>query len=295
MHATQMTAPRLQVLYRIDGGMEADESLLELAGYRGSSPVRIGNGAADQLQLDVYGDVMHAIWLHASAHGDLGGETGRAVAKIADYVAQHWREPDSGIWEVRSDPTHFVQSKAMCWVALDRAVKLAEGGFISDRAVTWRAEANAIRDWIDENGWDDELGSFVRASDLRELDASLLTLSLMEYDAGGDRLSGTVDAVRRELADGPLVARYRGEDGLEGDEGYFLTCSFWLADALARTGRVDEANDLMAELVGLANDVGLYAEEIDSGGEFLGNFPQGLTHLALIGAACSIAEAERAA
>jgi GH15 family glucan-1,4-alpha-glucosidase len=295
MHATQMTAPRLQVLYRIDGGMEADESSLELAGYRGSSPVRVGNGAADQVQLDVYGDVMHAIWLHASAHGDLGGETGRAVAKIADYVAQHWREPDSGIWEVRSDPTHFVQSKAMCWVALDRAVKLAEGGFISDRAVTWRAEANAIRDWIDENGWDDELGSFVRASDLRELDASLLTLSLMEYDAGGDRMSGTVDAVRRELADGPLVARYRGEDGLEGDEGYFLTCSFWLADALARTGRVDEANDLMSELVGLANDVGLYAEEIGSGGEFLGNFPQGLTHLALIGAACSIAEADRVA
>ena len=296
MHATQMTAPRLQVLYRIDGGMDAEEkSLDKLSGYRGSRPVRVGNGAVDQVQLDVYGDVMHAIWLHAHKHGDLGGETGRAVAKMADYVVEHWREPDSGIWEVQSEPTHFVQSKAMCWVALDRAVKLAEAGFISDRTETWRSEADAIRAWIGENGWDDELGSFVRASDLRELDASLLTLSLMEYEAGEDRLRRTVDAVRRELADGPLVARYRGEDGLEGDEGYFLTCSFWLADALARTGRADEANELMAELVALANDVGLYAEEIDRGGAFLGNFPQALTHLALIGAACSIARAEEAA
>jgi GH15 family glucan-1,4-alpha-glucosidase len=296
MHATQMTAPRLQVLYRIDGATEAEESSLdELSGYRGSRPVRVGNGAADQVQLDVYGDVMHAIWLHARGHGDLGGETGRGVAKIADYVAEHWREPDSGIWEVRSDPTHFVQSKAMCWVALDRAVKLAEAGFVPDRVESWRAEADAIRAWVDENGWDDELGSFVRAPDLRELDASLLTLALMEYDAGGDRLRRTVDAVRRQLADGPLVARYRGSDGLEGDEGYFLTCSFWLADALARTGRADEATELMKELVALANDVGLYAEEIDRGGVFLGNFPQGLTHLALIGAACSIARAEEAA
>jgi GH15 family glucan-1,4-alpha-glucosidase len=296
MHATRMTAPRLQVLYRIDGGTEVDESSLdELAGYRGSSPVRVGNGAADQVQLDVYGDVMHAIWLHARKHGDLGGETGRGVGKIADYVAEHWRERDSGIWEVRSDATHFVQSKAMCWVALDRAVKLAEAGFVPDRAESWRAEADEIRAWVEENGWDDELGSFVRAPDLRELDASLLTLALMEYETDGDRLRGTVDAVRRDLADGPLVARYRGEDGLEGDEGYFLTCSFWLADALARTGRAGEATELMAELVGLSNDVGLYAEEIDHDGAFLGNFPQGLTHLALIGAACSIARAEEAA
>jgi len=295
MHATQMTAPRLQVLYRIDGGKEADESFLDkLSGYRGSRPVRVGNGAADQVQLDVYGDVMHAIWLHAREHGDLGGETGRAVAKIADYVAEHWHEPDSGIWEVQSDPTHFVQSKAMCWVALDRAVKLAEAGVISDRAEKWRAEADAIRAWVEESGWDDELGSFIRAPDLRELDASLLTLLLMDYDAEEDRLRGTVDAVRRELAVGPLVARYLGEDGLEGEEGYFLTCSFWLADALARTGRTEEANELMAELVALANDVGLYAEEIDRDGAFLGNFPQGLTHLALIGAACSIAKAEAA-
>jgi GH15 family glucan-1,4-alpha-glucosidase len=295
MHATRLTAPRLQVLYRVDGSAEAPEKTLEeLGGYRSSRPVRVGNGAADQVQLDVYGAVLHAIWLHATEHADLGGETGRAVARIADYVAKVWREPDSGIWEVRSEPTHFIQSKAMCCVALDCAVKLAEAGFIPNRTARWRAEADRIRAFVDEHGWDEERRSYIRAPDLRELDASLLALAIFDFaPRDHPRLSATIDAVRRELADGPLVARYHGGDGVEGEEGYFLTCSFWLADALARTGRVEEAAALMDELVGLANDVGLYAEEIDGAtGEFLGNFPQGLTHLALIGAASSIAEAE---
>jgi GH15 family glucan-1,4-alpha-glucosidase len=294
MHATRLTAPRLHVLYRTDGGVEADEETLDLPGYRGSRPVRTGNGAAMQVQLDVYGDVMHAIWLHATEHGDLGGETGRNVAKIADYVAENWREPDSGIWEVRSEPTQFTHSKAMCWVALDRACRLAEAGFAPDRSERWRSEADEIRAFVDKRCWDDERSSYVRGSDLRELDASLLTLALMQYEPSeSPRLRGTIEAIREELADGPLVARYRGEDGLEGDEGYFLTCSFWLADALARIGEVEDAARLMDELVALANDVGLYAEEVENrDGAFLGNFPQGLVHLALIGAACSIAEAE---
>jgi GH15 family glucan-1,4-alpha-glucosidase len=297
MHATRLTTPRLQVLYRLDGGVEADERTLDLAGYRGSAPVRVGNGAAKQVQLDVYGDVMHAIWLHATEHGDLGGETGRSVAKIADYVAEIWRRPDSGIWEVRSEPTHFTQSKAMCWVALDRAARLTHAGFVPDRVARWRTEADAIRAFIDERCWDDERRAYVRAVDQRELDACLLTLVLMDYAPADDaRLRDTVDAIREELADGPLVARYHGEDGVEGKEGFFLTCSFWLADALARTGRPDEASTLMDELVGFANDVGLYAEEVDGRTrEFLGNFPQALVHLALIGAACSIARAEDAA
>ena len=297
MHATRLTAPRLQVLYRVDGDVEADEKTVDgLAGYRGSSPVRAGNGAVRQVQLDIYGAVMHAIWLHAQHHGDLGGETGRAVARIADYVAEIWRQPDSGIWEVRSEPTDFIQSKAMCWVALDRAVRLAEAGFVPDRSERWRAEADEIRVFVDEHGWDEERGSYVRAVGLRELDASLLTLSLMDYTSADDpKLCGTIEAVRRELAAGPLVSRYRGEDGVRGDEGHFLTCSFWLADALARSGRIGEATELMDQLVDLANDVGLYAEEIDGeSGAFLGNFPQGLTHLALIGAAVSIANAEDA-
>jgi GH15 family glucan-1,4-alpha-glucosidase len=295
MHATRLTTPELRTLYRIDGRIEAlEESLDELAGYRGSKPVRVGNGAADQVQLDVYGAVLFGIWLHATDHGDLGGETGRSVAAIADYVAKVWREPDSGIWEVRNEPTHFVQSKAMCWVALDRAAKLAEAGLIPDRSTHWRAEADGIRAFLDENGWDDERGSYVRATDQPELDASLLTLALFEFLPGDDpRLQGTVEAVRRELAEGPLVRRYRGEDGVSGEEGFFLACSFWLVDALARLGRVEEASALMDELVGLANDVGLLAEEIDgTTGDFLGNFPQGLSHLALIQAALSIAKAE---
>jgi GH15 family glucan-1,4-alpha-glucosidase len=296
MHASRLTRPRLQALYRLDGGTETDELELEhFEGYRSSRPVRVGNTAIDQVQLDVYGAVLDAVWTHVRGHGDLGGETGRGVAKIADYVSEHWRDRDSGIWEVRSPPTHFVQSKAMCWVALDRATRLAAEGAIPDRSESWRAEADEIRRFVDEQGWDDERRSYVRATDLRELDASLLTLPIMGYD-GGRRLAATVDAVRRELAEGPFVRRYRGEDGVEGGEGAFLACSFWLADALARVGRVHDATELMDELDGLANDVGLYAEEIDpETGTFLGNFPQGLVHLALINAAVSIDAAERAA
>jgi GH15 family glucan-1,4-alpha-glucosidase len=295
MHASRLTQPRLQVLYDVHGGNRARERELgHLSGYRGSAPVRVGNGAVAQLQLDVYGAVLNSTWLHASHHSDLGGESGRAVAKIADYVVAHWREPDSGIWEVRSEPRHFTHSKTMCWVALDRAVKLAHDGLIPDRTARWSAEAELIRRFVDDRCWDGARRSYIRAADGEELDAALLTLPLVGYDdSNRGRVRGTIDAIRRELAEGPLVRRYRGEDGVEGEEGAFLTCSFWLADALARTGRRDEAAELMDQLVGLANDVGLYAEEIDpASGEFLGNFPQALVHIALINAARSIVEAD---
>jgi GH15 family glucan-1,4-alpha-glucosidase len=291
MHASRLTQPRLQVLYDVNGGSRARERELgHLAGYRDSAPVRVGNGAVDQFQLDVYGDVLNSTWLHATHHGDLGGETGRAVAKIADHVADNWREPDRGIWEVRSEPMHFTQSKAMCWVALDRAIKLAGDGLIPDHAEHWRAEAAAIRAFVDERCWDERRRSYVRAAGADELDAALLTLALVGYDdPSGERLRGTVDAIRRELADGPLLRRYHGDDGVEGEEGAFLACSFWLAEALALTGRKDEAAELMDELVGCANDLGLYAEEIDPATrKFLGNFPQALVHIALINAAFAI-------
>jgi GH15 family glucan-1,4-alpha-glucosidase len=292
MHASRRTQPRLQVLYRIHGGSRAPERELALSGYRGSRPVRVGNGAVEQRQLDIYGALLHAIWLYVAKVGHLDRDTAREVARIADYVCAIWRSPDSGIWEVRREPTHFVQSKAMCWVALDRAARLADAGFVPGRrAARWRAEAAAICAFVDEQGWDAERGSYVRATDLRELDASLLTMALLEWPDAA-RTRATVDAVRRELAHGPYVYRYKGEDGVDGGEGSFLTCSFWLADALARTGRPGEAAALMDELVGLANDVGLYSEEIDpESGAFLGNFPQALTHLALVNAAVSIAAA----
>jgi GH15 family glucan-1,4-alpha-glucosidase len=297
MHASRRTQPRLNVLYRVDGDSHAPErELANLEGYRGSAPVRVGNGAIEQRQLDIYGALLSAIWLYARRGRPLDADTGKAVAEIADYVAEIWSEKDSGIWEVRSAPTHFVQSKAMCWVALDRAAKLAEQGLLpGKRAARWRQAAEAIRSFVNEQGWDAARGSYVRATDMRELDASLLTMPLLGWP-DEERSRGTVDAVRRELGHGPYVYRYRGEDGVGGtaEEGSFLTCSFWLVDALARTGRVDEAGSLMDELVGLANDVGLYSEEVDPrDGSFLGNFPQALTHLALVNAAVSIAGASR--
>ena len=294
MHASRLTQPRLQILYRVDGGTKAREyELPEFAGYRGSKPVRIGNGAADQIQLDVYGSLFEAASLYARAGGKIDRDTGKELAEIADYVVEHWRQKDAGIWEVRSQPTHFIQSKALCWVALDRACALASAGAIPRGEDEWRAEADAVRDFVREHGWDDDHRSYVRAPDQRELDGSLLTMALLGFeDPSDERMRGLVDAVRRELAEGPLVYRYRGEDGVAGEEGAFLTCSFWLVDALARGGRIDEAAELMDELVALSNDVGLFSEEMDpQSRDFLGNFPQGLTHLALVNAAVSLAEA----
>ena len=297
MHASRITQPRLQILYRVDGSAHAREhDLDELAGYRGSRPVRAGNGAASQLQLDVYGDVLECIWLYTQEVGQLDGDTGKEVAKIADYVAENWRRPDSSIWEVRRPETHFTHSKALCWIALDRACSLAEQGWISDHGRRWRETADEIRAFVSERCWDEQAGTYKRAADLPELDACLLTLPIMGYDDASSRAStGTTAAIERQLRRGPYVYRYRGEDGVGGDEGAFVTCSFWLVDVLARQGRLAEASSLMDELVGQANDVGLFAEEIDPAtGAFLGNFPQGLTHLALINAAASIADAERA-
>ncbi len=294
MHASRLTQPHLQILYRVDGSNRAKEfELPELLGYRGSAPVRIGNGAVDQVQLDVYGAVFEAIWLYAEHAGHLDGETGKEVAKIADYVSEHWRDRDSGIWEVRSETAHFTQSKALCWVALERASALAERGLIPDRSERWRAEADQIRAFVEVECWSAEKRSYVRAPDLQEIDASLLTLATLSYDLPvSERLQATIEAIRRELQEGPFVYRYRGEDGVQGDQGAFLACSFWLVEALARQGKLAEAGSLMDELVAAANDVGLYSEAIDPASrELLGNFPQGLTHLALINAAISIADA----
>jgi GH15 family glucan-1,4-alpha-glucosidase len=294
LHASQLTHPRLQVLYRLNGGERARERTLELHGYRGSRPVRVGNDAAAQTQLDIYGDLLQAAVVYTQAGGRLDRETGKRLAGNADLVCRIWREPDSGIWEVRRESGHFTHSKMMCWVALDRALRLAEAGHLPrDHESMWRRERKAIRDFIETHCWSDRLGSYTREADSEELDANLLLGVLLGYDAGHpDRLSRTVEAVRRELGSGPLLSRYSGQDGLRGGEGAFLCCSFWLADALARIGRRDEATALMDELVGLANDVGLFAEEIDPvTNEFLGNTPQGLVHLALITAAVSISNA----
>ena len=295
MQASQLTHPRLQVLYRLDGGAGAPERTLDLRGYRDSRPVRVGNAAADQLQLEIYGSLFETAWLLVEAGHRIDQDVAKRLAAMADLVCEIWPRRDSGIWEVRSEPAQFTQSKMMCWVALDRAMKLARLGHIPDRHLDrWREESSAIREFIESQCWSDRLGSYIRAAGKEELDASVLTGALFGYgDVGRGRLASTVEAIRRDLGNGPFVYRYLGEDGLPGDEGAFLTCSFWLVEALVHAGRKAEAAELMERLLGLANDVGLYAEEIrPEDGEFLGNFPQALTHLSLIGAAVAFEEAE---
>jgi GH15 family glucan-1,4-alpha-glucosidase len=296
MSASQITKPRLQVLYRLDGDPRADERTLDLEGYRGSRPVRAGNAAADQTQLDIYGSLLECAWLYANDGNRVDRDIAARLAGIADLVAEIWSDPDSGIWEVRSAPRHFTQSKMMCWVALDRAISLAGASHISsDHVPRWTRERDAVRGFVEERCWSDRLQSYVRSADSEDLDASLLLASLLGYaEPNGPRMAGTLDAIDRDLRDGPFVRRYSAEDGLEGGEGAFLACSFWFADALARADRLDEAVQMLRQLVEIANDVGLYAEEADpADGAFLGNVPQALPHLALIGAASSIREAER--
>ena len=294
MQASQLTRPRLRVLYRLDGGPRAPERALPLHGYRASRPVRIGNAAAEQLQLDTYGELLQTAWLYAASGHRIDRDIARRLAEIADLVCRIWRLPDAGIWEVRSRPEHFTQSKMLCWVALDRACDLAARGLLPDaHAQRWLREARQIEQFVETRCFSEGKRSYVRHTGSGELDASLLLGILASYgDPGTTRWAGTIEAVRRELGNGPFLRRYSGEDGLEGSEGAFLTCSFWLAEALARCGRVEKAVELMDQLVGLANDVGLYAEEIEpASGAFLGNLPQGLTHLALINAALAVAKA----
>jgi GH15 family glucan-1,4-alpha-glucosidase len=291
MHASQLTHPNVQVLYRLNGRAEATEKTLPLAGYRASRPVRIGNAAAEQTQLDVYGEVLDAAAELVRFAGTLDRDQAKRLAEIADHVCRIWREPDAGIWETRGEPAHFTQSKMLCFVALDRACGLAEHGALKGDVDRWSRERDRVRQFVETRCYADHKRSYTRSADDDALDAALLLGVIARYDdPHSPRLQGTVQAIRRELARGPLVHRYLSDDGLRGEDGAFVACSFWLAEAYARQGRLDEAGELMDELIDLANDVGLYAEEIDpESGDFLGNFPQGLSHLALINAAVAIA------
>jgi GH15 family glucan-1,4-alpha-glucosidase len=289
LEAIRPDLPEVKPLYRIDGRGDPEERELDLTGYRDSRPVRSGNAAVEQLQLDVYGHLLESASRLRGETGFLGPEVGRELAALADFVADAWRRQDAGIWEVRGDVCNFVQSKAMCWTALDRAAELADAGAIPGSGARWREQADAVRAWIESEGWNEQLGSYVRAPELRdEVDGSLLSLPLCAYSRAADpRFAATADAIRRELgAGGPLLYRTRAA---KASEGAFLACSFWLVDALGRGGRTEEGHELMGRLVELANDVGLYGEEIDpETGEHLGNFPQALVHLALVNAAVSL-------
>ena len=307
LHATRLTRPRLPVLLTVHGRHPVVESeFTGWPGYADSRPVRLGNGAADQHQLDGYGWVLDAAWLLTSAGHGLYGETWRAMAGFADTVAARWRHPDAGIWEVRGAAAHRVHSKLMAWLALDRALRIADhrdavrgaGGARARRRERWRRERDAIAADVIGHGFDATRGTFTRSYGSTDLDAALLVLPLLGLEpTGSPRVHGTIEAIRRDLrAGGPLLYRYPpGRDGLAGSEGAFLPCSFWLAQALAASGRVGEATDLFDALAALANPVGLYAEEMDpTTHHHLGNFPQALTHAALVQAALAIRAARPA-
>jgi GH15 family glucan-1,4-alpha-glucosidase len=299
LHASRLDRPRLPALLTLHGRRVPPERELTWPGYAGSQPVRFGNGARDQHQLDNYGWVVDAMWLLARRGHGLYRETWRAGRGMADFVAEHWREPDAGLWEVRGPPQHHVHSKVMAWLALDRALRIAETHRTpTAQTARWATERAAIGADVTANGIDRDRGVFVRAYERRDVDAALLVLPLIGLEPpDSPALANTIDAVRAELgAGGPLLFRYTpGDDGLDGREGAFLPCSFWLAQALAATGRVDEAIDVVEQLLPYGGPLGLFAEEADPAtGALLGNYPQAFTHATLVQAALAIRDATTA-
>ncbi|MFF5636492.1 glycoside hydrolase family 15 protein [Streptomyces sp. NPDC012825] len=282
----------LQIMYGIAGERELGEAELDwLPGYENSGPVRVGNGAANQLQLDVYGEVTEALHLAHMTGLSRNDYASLLQLKLIDYLEKNWNQPDEGIWEVRGPRRHFVHSKVMAWVAVDRTIKLIESGDADGPLERWRELRDEIHRDVCEKGYDKERNTFTQSYGSRELDASLLLIPQMGFLPPDDkRVIGTIEAIQRELSteDGfvlryPTAGEEAGVDGLEGDEGAFLACSFWLADDLAMIGRVDEARTLFEKLLALRNDLGLLAEEWDPRLQRqVGNFPQAFSHVPLI-------------
>jgi GH15 family glucan-1,4-alpha-glucosidase len=293
----------LQLVYGIDGRADLTEQTLDhLEGYRGSAPVRIGNGAYRQLQLDIYGELMDAVYLHNKYVEPIGYESWQRLRRLVDWLCENWQRPDEGIWEVRGGARQFVYSKFMSWVALDRSLRLADKrSFPADRA-RWLKVRDEVYEQVMSQGWNEKRKAFVQAYGSDSLDASTLLMPLVFFMAPSDpRMLSTIDAIRQSIASGGLgadglVYRYdplAAPDGLTGREGTFNICSFWLVEALTRAGRTDparleDARLMFEEMLGYANHVGLYSEQTGSSGEALGNFPQAFTHLALISAAFNL-------
>lgn len=301
LHASRLERPRLPVLLTLHGRHARREHTLEgWPGYAHSEPVRIGNGAADQHQLDGYGWVLNAASLLVDAGHHLYSETWRAMRGLADEVAQRWTEPDAGIWEIRGASAHHVHSKLMAWLALDGALRIATTHRTpTQQLARWQTQRAAIATDVTTRGFNTELGSYTATYGSTDLDAAALVLPALGLEpADSPRMRDTIDAIARRLgAGGPLIYRYPpGTDGLPGTEGAFLPCSFWLVQALAITGRARDATRLFGELCTLASPLGLYAEEMDpSTHRHLGNYPQALTHAALVQAALSLSATPRAA
>jgi alpha,alpha-trehalase len=288
---------RLQVVFGVNGERDlAERTLPHLGGWRESRPVRVGNGAWHQLQLDVYGELLSAVHRLREQLGALGPSLSGFLADAADAAAALWREPDQGIWEMRTEPRHFLHSKLMCWVALDRAIELADAlGADPDRVGRWREERGRIRDAILEQGWSERAGAFTQAFGSDALDASTLLLSIVGFLPAEDlRIRATVHAIADRLTDARgLVHRYKAADGLEGEEGSFLLCTFWLAHAQALEGDAARARETFERATAYVSDLGLLSEQVDAAtGELLGNFPQAFSHVGLVNAAWAIAQAK---
>ena len=284
----------LRVLYTIDGRHETPEQTLEhFEGYRGSRPVRIGNGAADQLQLDIAGELMDAVYLYDKYGSPIGYDFWCNLVRLVEWVCSNWRRPDMGIWEVRGGAHEFLLSKVMCWVAVDRAIRLARKRSFPAPVARWLDVRDEIYRDIFDRFWDEELGTFVQYAGSRTVDAACLLMPLMLFVSPRDpRWLSTLRAVERTLVHDSLVYRYLPDqaapDGLRGGEGTFCMCSFWYAECVSRAGDPVQARFLFEKMLGYANHLGLFAEELGPRGEHLGNFPQAFTHLALISAAYEI-------
>jgi GH15 family glucan-1,4-alpha-glucosidase len=291
----------IQIMYGISGERRLTEfELGELPGYEGSKPVRIGNAASEQFQLDVYGEVLGVAFLGATVIGGIEERFWPRWRTVVDHIGTIWREPDDGIWETRGPRRHFTHSKVMAWVVFDRAVRLAEQFGLEAPLDRWKQTRDEIHQEVCDKGYDPERRTFTQYYGSKELDASVLTIPLVGFLPGTDeRVTGTIDAISRDLGRDGFVSRYSTadtDDGLSGDEGQFLACSFWLVSALALNGRLDEARALFERLLGLCNDVGLLAEEYDPAAKrFLGNFPQAFSHVALINTAMNLSAREKPA
>jgi GH15 family glucan-1,4-alpha-glucosidase len=289
---SQRSGP-LQVMYGIDGRFDLPEELIEnLEGYRGSGPVRIGNGAASQLQLDIYGELVDSIYLYNKYGQPISHDAWEELTRIVEWVCANWDQADEGIWETRGGRKHFTYSGMQCWVAVERALRIANArGLPSNRTLWERARDDMYRQTI-AKGWNTKRGAFVQHYDTSVLDASLLLMPMVKFIAPTDpRWLSTLGAIRHELVSDSLVYRYNVEaspDGLRGAEGTFSICTFWYVEALARAGQLEDARLVFEKMLTYANHLGLYAEEIGPTGEQLGNFPQAFTHLALISAAVNL-------
>ena len=284
----------LKIMYRLDGGHTMDEEVLDhLEGYKGSRPVRVGNDAHNQLQLDIYGELMDAVYLYNKYGSPISNELWTHLRKMLDWVAQNWRQPDDGIWEVRGGRQQFTFSKMMCWVALDRGLRLADKRSFPANRDLWLRERDLIYETVMQEGWNPQRRAFVQYFGSDVVDAANLLMPLVFFSSPTDpRMLSTIDATLADLTNDSLVYRYdvkkAASDGIVEEEGSFSMCTFWLVEALTRAGRLEEARFIFERMLGYANHLGLYAEQIGPTGEHLGNFPQAFTHLSLISAAFNL-------